>query len=70
MEQMPLETPEELEQECLRLRRTNMMIRDIERAGIVPGHPSGTDQNWTYGEIYPAVKLRHLDGLLPPGRNP
>jgi hypothetical protein len=58
MEQMPLKTPpEELEQERLRLLKTNMMIRDIERVGIVPSHPTGTDQNWTCGEIHPEPPL-------------
>ena len=53
MEQMPLKTPEDLEQERLRSLRTNMMMRDIERVGVVPGHPTGTDQSLTYGETCP-----------------
>jgi hypothetical protein len=57
MEQMPLKTPEKLKQERLRSLRMNMMIRDIERVGIVPSHPTGTDQSWTYGEISPEPPL-------------
>jgi hypothetical protein len=35
----------------------NMTTREIERVGIVPSRPTGTDQNWTYGEIYPEPPL-------------
>jgi hypothetical protein len=57
VEQMPLKTPEELEQERLRSLRMNMMMSDIERVGIVPGHRSGTHQSCTYGEICPEPSL-------------
>jgi hypothetical protein len=53
MEQMPLKTADQLEQECLRLLRMNMTTREIERVGIVRTHPTGTGPNWTYGELYP-----------------
>jgi hypothetical protein len=53
MEQMPVKTAEQLEQECLRLLRANMTTREIQRVGIVRTHPDGSGPNWTYGELHP-----------------
>jgi hypothetical protein len=53
IEQMPLKTAEQLEEECLRLLRINMTTREITRVGIVRTHPTGRGPNWTYGELYP-----------------
>lgn len=51
--EMRLKTADQLEQECLRLLRSNMFTREIERVGIVRTHQTGRGPNWTYGELYP-----------------
>lgn len=51
--QMPSKTAEQIEQECLRLLRTNMFTREIEQVGIIRTQPTGSGPNWTYGEIHP-----------------
>jgi hypothetical protein len=66
-EQMPLKTAEEIEQECLRLLRINMMTREITRVEIVRLHPKGTGPNWTSGKLHPEpapLEKIEADGII------